>query len=609
MLQIVTKKYFREGVRLHTTEHRRVLYSNRHVMGRDPVDLPVGSLLASASPSVSPFAFTVTVTEHLEAEELDGSDSVLVASSGNELIDDLATVLSFATNSLFSRDVDLVRRLVNRTNGQERRGPGALFKDTFEADRYLPDAEIDELRNFITALLDLRRDRYEVVMRAMRRIVRATQRAIDDPALAYVDLVAALESLAGSAEEPPSWERLDGRKRKLIDAALEGADEDVVERVRTAVLEAEHAGARWRFQSFVVEHVDSEYFRDEAIGQLRPMRGPDLVPALDKAYRIRSRSVHSLDELSEHFTAINDGADTTWAPGNGVVFTLQGLARLARHVVRNVVDRAPTGIDESFDWRSAIPGRIEMRLAPQYWLWQAAGLTHESAVRYFGGFADHVLGLWGGDGEGVPPMGDVLERIEQLVPGTQPGPAKTAMVGLYCSWHGLVDPDHRRVDADAFIAAHTGMLAEPSMVAFVTGLLCNQLPDWADDQWRALGEARRADRTRRKQLEVAAHFDAALHAVISEKLHLREHSADAIRSADYAIEELPGEPLLLDWEAALRDGTAEELDIWLVLTGRGPDAGEHAAPDELETEPSAESELSAGDDTATDAGGGAERPD
>jgi hypothetical protein len=204
----------------------------------------------------------------------------------------------------------------------------------------------------------------------------------------------------------------------------------VAERVRNAVLEAEHAGARWRFERFVLDHIDPEYFRAEAVGQLRAMRGPDVVRALNQAYELRSRSVHSLDELPEHVTALNDQADTTWAPNYGVMFSLQGLARLARHVVSNVVARAPRGVDESFESRTAVPGRLEMMLAPEYWLWRAAGFTRGSAARYFGGFANHVLGLRVGEGQGVPPMAEVLDQIEQLVPGTQPGPAKTAMVGL-----------------------------------------------------------------------------------------------------------------------------------------------------------------------------------
>jgi hypothetical protein len=141
------------------------------------------------------------------------------------------------------------------------------------------------------------------------------------------------------------------------------------------------------------------------------------------------------------------------------------------------------------------------------------------------------------------------------------------MVGLYCTWHRVVHPDHHRPDAERFMTAHAETLAEPSMVAFVSGLLCNELPEWTDDEWRDLGQARRAERASSSQLSLSPRFDAALHAVISEKLHLSGHAGDALRFAGYAIEELPGEPLLLGWEAALRDGTANELDITRVLTG------------------------------------------
>jgi hypothetical protein len=271
------------------------------------------------------------------------------------------------------------------------------------------------------------------------------------------------------------------------------------------------------------------------------------------------------------------------------MFSLQGLARLARHVIANVVARGPTGVDESFDWRSAIPGRLEMRAAPQYWIWQEAGFTHESVGRYFGGFADHLLGLWQGEGDGVPSLDAVLERIEQLVRGTQPGPAKTAMVGLYCAWHSVVAPDHHRPNAQAFIDAHAETLAEPSMVAFVTGLIRDQLPEWTEEQWRELGEARRADRARKVQLSLAPRFDAALHAVISEKLHESEQADHALVFAEYAIEELPGEQLLMDWEAALRDGTAGELEIARVLTGDVETEEEQKPAKEDGVEPESES--------------------
>ena len=118
-------------------------------------------------------------------------------------------------------------------------------------------------------------------MRVIRKVVRATQLAVDDPTVAYVDLVAALESLSEStAAAPMPWEALDARKRDRIDAALQGADPELAERVRCAVLDAERAGAQRRFVAFVRDSVASEYFRGEAVAAVRPVRGADLERAL-----------------------------------------------------------------------------------------------------------------------------------------------------------------------------------------------------------------------------------------------------------------------------------------------------------------------------------------
>ena len=66
MLQIVTGMYFRTGVRLNSTVHRAVLYTNRGFLPSGEIELPVGKLLPSTGfPSVT--TVTVSITERLEA--------------------------------------------------------------------------------------------------------------------------------------------------------------------------------------------------------------------------------------------------------------------------------------------------------------------------------------------------------------------------------------------------------------------------------------------------------------------------------------------------------------------------------------------------------------
>jgi hypothetical protein len=83
-------------------------------------------------------------------------------------------------------------------------------------------------------------------------------------------------------------------------------------------------------------------------------------------------------------------------PEMGTLLSHEGLARLARHVVRSYVDRAPVEIDQTFNWRASLPGQVQMRLAPQHWVWNAEGFNRESASRYFSGFVSHLADTFAG---------------------------------------------------------------------------------------------------------------------------------------------------------------------------------------------------------------------
>jgi hypothetical protein len=574
VLQIVTKMYFREGVPLHSTVHREVLYTNRGFLRGGVVDLPVGELAPSTG--VRPVStVTLSVTEHLEAEHPDGRPSVIVATGGTELIDAVADVLSFGLNAVFSRDGDLVRRLVpGALDGSSQPSASKLFRHTFDPHRFVPDAELEEIRRFMTQLLALKRSHFEAAMRAIRRIVHATQHAVDDPTLAYVDLVAAVESLSeGTSVPAPTWDRLNGRKRQLIDAALEGAEASVAERVREAVMEAERLGAKSRFVAFVMDNVSPEYFRTEAADAVRPVRGADLERVVKLAYDIRSRNVHVLEDLPPEAWVLGDGADTVSPPDTGTMLSHAGLARLARHVVRSYINRAPAEIDSTFNWRASLPGKVQVRFAPQYWIGNAKGFDYRSASRYFSGFVEHLANVFAGRTEGMAPMREVLARIEQISPGIADGPDKTLMVAIYALWHSALAASDHRPDAANFLAKHEHLLLRVEAPSFVVGLLTDQMPEWTDDDWHTLATERRAERSTRRHLELPAGFDAALLVMAAERLMEAGRADEARTLAGFAVEELPGYEPLMAWEARLAAGEPSELDLRALVLRLEPGAG------------------------------------
>lgn len=172
VLQIASGMYFRPGVPLHETLHRFTVYSNGLRIDSAPVELPIASLRFSTGMATPLAPVTVEVWDRLEAERPDGEPEFMVATGGEELVADVATVLAFALNTTWSTDRDLVRRLVpNTLPVGPRGGPSSQLRGTFDPQVLLSDDALADAAAFSTRLLALRRPEYEKAIRAIRRVV------------------------------------------------------------------------------------------------------------------------------------------------------------------------------------------------------------------------------------------------------------------------------------------------------------------------------------------------------------------------------------------------------------------------------------------------------
>jgi hypothetical protein len=275
MLQTAAGRYFRPDVPIGEHIHRRTLYSNAWLADSEPVKLPVGTVTGGTELEEVSTAM-IEAVDRLEKKRMDGTDDFHVATGGDELIDDIAYVMTFVLNLTFSRHGDQVRNLVARegTTGRRRAG-AALFPRLFDPRQVVTPEEMIEVGEFMTALLELHREDFARAMRVIRTAVDATRRAIDDPTGAYTDLVAALESLADEdLTTPTTWDRYDGRKRKILDKVLKGKDPELAEEIRQAVLEADRVGLKRRFVASTLSRISPAYYRSEAVGVLRPHSHP-----------------------------------------------------------------------------------------------------------------------------------------------------------------------------------------------------------------------------------------------------------------------------------------------------------------------------------------------
>ncbi|GAA3826692.1 hypothetical protein GCM10022380_51710 [Amycolatopsis tucumanensis] len=591
MLQIAAGRFFRPDVPLNETEHRYTVYSNACFVGEPPIALPVGEVIASTEMGLTSSAM-IAVVDRLERQRPDGTDDFMISTGGTDLVDDLAYLMTFVLNRTVSRNHDQTRRLVTGDGTPRGRSANDLFPGLFEPRQTVLPDQWDDLRRFMNDVLSLSRDDFARVMRAIRKAVDATRRALDDPTGAYTDLVAALESISDDELSTPlTWDRFDGSKRKLVDAALVDVDQEAADKVRTAVLKAERAGSKRRFISSALARLSPGYYRDGAVGTVRPPRGPDIERMLSIAYDIRSRRSHILEDLGEGVWLFTDGAETAYEPNFERVLTLAGLWRLIRHVVRRYVTDAEKIAPAPWDYRGTLSGIVEMQLAPQYWIWQTGGLTAEAAARRLDGFSEALIGWIGGHHSDGFPLDQLCQEIEGLAPKLPDGEAKTALIAIHVLWHAWVDPEDRRPEAAAFINQYRAVLETPSPSAFTVSLLSNDpMPIWSADDWAAMAQARNDARYSKNHAPLPAIIDALIQLHAADELEATGRHEEAVMFAANAVAELPGNEALLAWEARLLAGNHDpNFDVHAFLFGERKGEADnvpsgHEPPDESATE-------------------------
>ena len=422
--------------------------------------------------------------------------------------------------------------------------------------------------HFMTALLGLNRRAYEKAMKAMRRIVTASERVAEDPTLAYTDYVAALESLSAEFEiATPSWHRLDPRKRRILDPAVDALTPGDAERMRTAILESERAGIKNKYVEFVLSHVRPSFYREEATGLNRPVRRTSLRQVVAKTYDARSKNLHELNELAIDTWLLVGGAHTVTPAGESLMLTHEGLNRLARHVVRTYIRRGSTELDRDYQWRDHLPNVIKGQLASEFYLGRAEAMHPRTAATRAGEFLDHLVEALSERGEFKVDMRPALSRIEQLLATQRSSSVREPMLAIYLLWHHLLPPDVHRPSPDTTLEAAWKELQRPSLYSFAVAQLLDLTPPWTVDDWCELAEQRYDNLQKRRPVELPSRLDASLWLCVAEVLQSEGARETACAAIGRAIDCSPGHEDLLALEREVAAGRVITPNIRAFILG------------------------------------------
>lgn len=475
MLQISSGKLFQREVE-RSNELRGVFYSNLKVYGEHKIETAAGTLLPTSNLGKS-LALVYEFTELMESEET--GKSILFSHGIDPYISDFATIVSFALNCVATTDYELTNRLIsNQQSLLASKPPKKLIKGFFDNEIFCQPHDEKYLINFVKQLIGLERKYFLGAIRAIRTYVTGMHRIADDVELAYTLLVASIESLAQDFDgHQPAWSDIEERKRKKVDKALEGASDDITARVKSVLLEMEHTSLAKRFRSFTVDHIAPSYYRQEAKEAVRPIAKSDLDDALKQAYQARSKYIHNLRELPRILTATNSFSEINRIDGK-TWLTLQGLSRLAKHVITEFIMRQSIVDTESYDYSLERAGIIQAPLAPQYWVGNITKLNEKSGYKKLEGFLEQISSyLMSKDKVTITDLRPMLIEVEKLLPNMKKS-ERLPFLALYFLFNGLSSESVRMKNEREIREKYINEVSDPSPASMVVHLFLDQIPDW-----------------------------------------------------------------------------------------------------------------------------------
>ncbi|OAL76275.1 hypothetical protein AY606_13255 [Acinetobacter sp. SFB] len=544
MLQIGTGKLFTREVE-YRNNLKGIIYSNLRLMRDDKIETVGGLLIATDTFRES----NVLIYELEEVIEACGEGSGFLVSHGiASFILDFSSILSFALNCTASPSYTLTERLLSNEIGVTTHAtPNKVVKQTFDKIIYCQESDKQFLINFTRQLIGLERKTYLGVMRAIQTYVTGMQRIADDFELAYTLLVASIESLAQDFDgHQATWLDYAQNKRRAIDAALSDVGEDSAERVRNAILQNEHTSLGKRFREFAIQHITPSFYREEADQAINPLTCFDLHTTLSNAYLARSKYIHNLKKLPKPVDR-DTGYTETCRIENKTWLTLQGLSRLARHIIIQFIMRQPTVEREPYNYSLERSNVMQLKWAPQYWIGRVDFTKGSGVIRLEGFLSIFANILEKTPNESLADLTDLLTQLESNIDSLYKED-KQAFIALYTIYNLILKKSQRLDNAEEFIRKYERHLLSPNPSALITNHIVGLTLNWSIEEHHDCLMKYFKERDNKMCFRCPQIFESGMLLQLAERYREAGEIAKAIELIGKAVENYPSHTCLRKFE-------------------------------------------------------------
>lgn len=496
------------------------------------------------------------MTERIEAHP-SGRD-FLISHTIQPYLHDFAAVVSFVLECTCTPDYDRARRLISRQRGlATATAQQNLIRRVFDQELWLLPSDGVRLTAFVAHLLTLPRKTYQEAMQAIKIYVTGLNSLAEDIDLGYTLLVASVESLAQRFDGyKPTWDDFDAKKAEAANAALGGAPQDLVDSVRAALLSVEHMALSRRFQKFALDHVDPTFFRVTTEEGARLISRFDLPYAIQQAYAARSKYVHRLKQLPKLLTFSDVKTDFALVDRQPWL-TVQGLGKLARHVISNFISLQKAVEPKPHDYLLEIPSVAQVPLDPSLWLANATGLAAEHGAVKLEGFlsqlASHRLGV---SGAAISDISDVLKASAHMLPSmkSELAPAFAALMVL---WNAFTPQDVHVDITEAQFREFEKAFKQRRIEVLVAHVAIGAAVSWPTSEMERIYLEYLRLRGKGMLIRLPPLFEAAIGLVIAERMRSVGDMVGARRLIRTVVEESGGNAALIEFERQWKESTIE----------------------------------------------------
>ncbi|MDV6039951.1 hypothetical protein N7X28_26290 [Bacillus sp. SM-B1] len=475
MLQIISGKFF-ESEELHTHQGQGIFYSNYSW------NLPIETCIGTIEAVDSHGDITTYIFKYVNKLEKKPGD-ILIRTGDSTIIEHMKLLFSFFLKCTVDND----RSIVELNTRQSERNlnddviPSKFLDRNFDTKIQGTIEETQAFAEFVYKVIGLERFKYKKLITCIKNYNNALQALNYNFDLAYSMLVYCLEALCQSFDEyNPIWEDYPDKAKRPLDKILDTLDPEVANNIKSILIEDSHLKLQKRFQHFINSNLQDDYFINLATGINNPLKHSEVEQVLLNAYNLRSRYVHSLEQVMKQlrYSSFSNGDVFYWQ--NNAYLTFKGLVRLTHHIILNFFTNQEYLEKEEYEWESDLPGTIEVQLSEQYWLANTDGFLPEHTIYKINGFLYQLEKALFFD-QSLTDLSELMCELEQLMP-TTPKRYKIQMFVMYVLYNGLLNESLRSVNYNKVTDAHSALLQEHTIEI----LLLHSLSVWEDSEGKAL---------------------------------------------------------------------------------------------------------------------------